>query len=387
MAVNMSKVTLLITLGLFGTCTLADLTIQLDSLSDTITNSLTWSVYQDLLPFKSQYANIRSSPFGLVHQPYPSNACSYIEPLPFEIVSKNVVFALVDDYPSCVTDMIDNVRNAGYELIITSSIDNTQRTVTKEVQNSGFPVAVVSEEYAAYLGENVTVENLDEFDSYNVIVAKVTGSILTSVVTMACAMSILLFICCCCCCFCLLCCRNCSRERDVERHLEEIEDRRRTFEQVQRRERYARQELIESILRQLAELQVDLRLQVPLGEQATKRLPTRRYQTGQEKMDLCAICVDDFTDGDNLRVLPCEHVFHSECVDEWLINHSSLCPLCKMEVPRRNVSRDGNGPIEINNFTTDDDSTTTDYDGSSDNLIPNIDRSEPRNGAQRYGSV
>lgn len=44
----------------------------------------------------------------------------------------------------------------------------------------------------------------------------------------------------------------------------------------------------------------------------------------------CAICLDDFISGESLvRELPCYHIFHSECVDTFLGENSSLCPLCK----------------------------------------------------------
>lgn len=41
----------------------------------------------------------------------------------------------------------------------------------------------------------------------------------------------------------------------------------------------------------------------------------------------CPICTDDFIKGQDLRVLPCNHQFHPECVDPWLINVSGTCPL------------------------------------------------------------
>lgn len=46
----------------------------------------------------------------------------------------------------------------------------------------------------------------------------------------------------------------------------------------------------------------------------------------------CLICFDDFKDGDVLRVLPCKHKFHALCVDQWLLNSSALCPLCRLDV-------------------------------------------------------
>jgi hypothetical protein len=44
----------------------------------------------------------------------------------------------------------------------------------------------------------------------------------------------------------------------------------------------------------------------------------------------CPICLDDFIPNTTtVRELPCRHIFHPECVDTFLLNNSSLCPMCK----------------------------------------------------------
>lgn len=45
----------------------------------------------------------------------------------------------------------------------------------------------------------------------------------------------------------------------------------------------------------------------------------------------CSICFDDYLAGDGLRVLPCGHRFHIECIDRWLRAQSSKCPLCNAQ--------------------------------------------------------
>ena len=67
-------------------------------------------------------------------------------------------------------------------------------------------------------------------------------------------------------------------------------------------------------------------------EQGSSRIHLPWYTTQGE----CAICLEEFAVGDKVRVLPCEHVFHMNEIDDWLINRkklvstillSCLCPL------------------------------------------------------------
>ncbi|CAJ2641715.1 unnamed protein product [Trifolium pratense] len=46
----------------------------------------------------------------------------------------------------------------------------------------------------------------------------------------------------------------------------------------------------------------------------------------------CPICLGEFMDGEKVRVLPnCNHGFHVECIDKWLLSHSS-CPTCRQSL-------------------------------------------------------
>ena len=46
---------------------------------------------------------------------------------------------------------------------------------------------------------------------------------------------------------------------------------------------------------------------------------------------MCAVCLDPFEGGQQLRMLPCLHRFHKECIDSWLFRNP-LCPLCKADI-------------------------------------------------------
>ncbi|XP_038722142.1 receptor homology region, transmembrane domain- and RING domain-containing protein 1 [Tripterygium wilfordii] len=48
--------------------------------------------------------------------------------------------------------------------------------------------------------------------------------------------------------------------------------------------------------------------------------------------ETCPICLEDYKDGEILKVLPCQHEFHSSCVDSWLTKWGTFCPVCKLDV-------------------------------------------------------
>ncbi|XP_023121781.1 RING finger protein 215 isoform X1 [Amphiprion ocellaris] len=47
--------------------------------------------------------------------------------------------------------------------------------------------------------------------------------------------------------------------------------------------------------------------------------------------DNCAVCLEPFNNNQCLRVLPCLHEYHRDCVDPWLLLQHT-CPLCKRSI-------------------------------------------------------
>lgn len=47
----------------------------------------------------------------------------------------------------------------------------------------------------------------------------------------------------------------------------------------------------------------------------------------------CCICLAKYKDNEEIRQLPCSHIFHKKCVDQWL-RIISCCPLCKQGLDR-----------------------------------------------------
>ncbi|XP_072803295.1 RING finger protein 44 isoform X4 [Vicugna pacos] len=69
-----------------------------------------------------------------------------------------------------------------------------------------------------------------------------------------------------------------------------------------------------------------------------EQLPSYRFHpdSHQSEQTLCVVCFSDFEARQLLRVLPCNHEFHTKCVDKWL-KANRTCPICRAdasEVPR-----------------------------------------------------
>lgn len=60
-------------------------------------------------------------------------------------------------------------------------------------------------------------------------------------------------------------------------------------------------------------------------------LPVFMYKeiVGAKEPFDCAVCLCEFSEKDQLRLLPtCSHAFHLNCIDTWLLSNST-CPLCR----------------------------------------------------------
>jgi len=45
----------------------------------------------------------------------------------------------------------------------------------------------------------------------------------------------------------------------------------------------------------------------------------------------CIICMEEFQKQEKVKILPCGHIFHGDCIKEWLLKQKT-CPFCKSEI-------------------------------------------------------
>ncbi|KAI3828648.1 hypothetical protein L1987_02756 [Smallanthus sonchifolius] len=75
---------------------------------------------------------------------------------------------------------------------------------------------------------------------------------------------------------------------------------------------------------------------VPAPIEVVEALPVNLYRKLSKHLNeedaQCYICLVEYEDGDEVRVLPCHHEFHRLCIDKWLKEIHRICPLCRGDV-------------------------------------------------------
>ncbi|CAF0962574.1 unnamed protein product [Adineta steineri] len=69
-----------------------------------------------------------------------------------------------------------------------------------------------------------------------------------------------------------------------------------------------------------------------LTKEQINRLPTERFDRPKNRSaeeNKCSICWDEFEQNQLLRRLRCFHLYHQECIDNWL-KDKNQCPICRI---------------------------------------------------------
>lgn len=58
-----------------------------------------------------------------------------------------------------------------------------------------------------------------------------------------------------------------------------------------------------------------------------------------DNTEKCTICLCEFEEGEDVRRLPCFHLFHVQCVDQWLCTNKR-CPICRVDIETQIESKE-----------------------------------------------
>ena len=72
-------------------------------------------------------------------------------------------------------------------------------------------------------------------------------------------------------------------------------------------------------------------VKIILDEEEFDNLERIKYDKSDKSLE-CLICLDTFEEEENLIKIKCNHIFHCNCIKNWLCEESNKCPVCRIEV-------------------------------------------------------
>tara|TARA_Y100000389_G_scaffold201795_1_gene245370 strand:+ start:360 stop:1466 length:1107 start_codon:yes stop_codon:yes gene_type:complete len=74
-----------------------------------------------------------------------------------------------------------------------------------------------------------------------------------------------------------------------------------------------------------------------ISDEGKELLKKEVYRCSEDETVVCPIMQIPFQDGDEIIRLPCNHVFTAEHILTWLETESAMCPVCRHELPNKEV--------------------------------------------------
>jgi hypothetical protein len=72
-------------------------------------------------------------------------------------------------------------------------------------------------------------------------------------------------------------------------------------------------------------------VKIILDKEEFDNLERIKYDKSDKSLE-CLICLDAFEDKENLIKIKCNHIFHCNCIKNWLCEESNKCPVCRIEI-------------------------------------------------------
>ena len=366
-------ITGLVILGLLASPSWQHVTIELRNGSRSLGDEYK---YKDNSVFTNHFTNIPSvddswkgelkGGYIWMWDTFPMNGCQYIDPLPYASPyadnngSRYRWFALIEGLRRCPDDMVQNVRNAGFELVIGyNNGSSSPPDLFKSLRDSDFPMVSVTSDYAERLWEVATTNSsLDGSVTVDVSVEhwkyRVIGLILLFIFTLP------------------FCCLffgffiwwyrirrrlNIPRPQNsrvsantpvVELQLDTHTD----DAPADPQDFLALPDLHEfDVPVDMDELDVLAMIGFQMELLHNEHEPSRRPEPLEnEEVDFlqklyahvrpdeftfdesCRICLEEYEETEMVSILPCKHYFHPKCIEKWVKERWGTCPICNQAV-------------------------------------------------------
>ena len=83
-----------------------------------------------------------------------------------------------------------------------------------------------------------------------------------------------------------------------------------------------------------------------LSDEGEAQITYKKYTKEAGTNAICAITREEFSIGDDIAILPCDHVFCKEAINQWLQTKKAECPICRFKLESKEVK------VELENTAT-----------------------------------
>jgi hypothetical protein len=105
-----------------------------------------------------------------------------------------------------------------------------------------------------------------------------------------------------------------------------------------------------------------------ISEEGKEGIKIKEYKKSEYSDQICCpMTLNDFNEGDEVAELPCGHIFEKDAVFKWLEKEDNRCPVCRKELPSKEIK------IQTNISTQDNSDNEDNTDDGIDDEIDDDD--------------
>ena len=260
-------------------------------------------------PFTKTSSNV--PPRGVEGYVYDLGDASDPQEPPFS--PNSTWMALVRGSPDTLSEQLDVVRSYGYSVLLVYATNGSDLEIDNYVSGSQFPVALIGTDAADYINARLALAPPPS-SSLKLYLEVGIASDFSIVLTLFSALMLVCIIMC--------MCWVCRWQRRAMQSEEDVEYYQNLIRQLE-------------VMEQTNEAANAARVKEEARAEFSK-LPVAAYDLAAHgEHPHCPVCYADFEEGTPLKVLPCGHFFHPDCVGTWLVEKHLNCPVCRQDIVKQ----------------------------------------------------
>lgn len=79
-------------------------------------------------------------------------------------------------------------------------------------------------------------------------------------------------------------------------------------------------------------------VKLTITQEELDKIPILDFSEIKTDEKTCSICLDEFDKESKIRKINCQHLFHSECIDKWLLENNYKCPVCRSSIAKHHAN-------------------------------------------------